>query len=264
MARRYQPRHGADDSDDPAAKPGTKGGPGTTRRRGAQHASGTTRQATGAARTSQRQARLNRTAEAADTYATRQAYRRAEGKPSVVGKTVAGAAAGTAAGAAVAGPPGAAVGAVVGGAGGAVAGVKAKKAYKLAAHANLGARRVVVAEFMICMIVIALSPLTDKRKQELPVVHLRRLSAVMAVFLILGLVSAMGRGAGKVAAGFGGLVTVAIVMSDRDLFMKIGDLFGGRTGKAVGKADKEPAAGDDLADDMPLPSPIPPGGGIMP
>lgn len=257
----YEPRHGAPDAGDPPAKPGTRGGPGTTRRRGPQHAptgpiKGTV---TGAARNSQRQARLSRVADAAGDYATRQALKRTEGKPSVTGRAAAGAAAGTAAGAALGGPVGAAAGAVLGGTGGALAGAKAKKAYKMATHASLGARRAVVAEFMACMVVIGLSPLTDKRKQETPATFMRRMTAVMALFLILGLISGAGRGAGKFAAGFGGIVTVAVVISNRDLFMKIGDLFGGRGGKAVGKVTLP----EDELGDEPFPSPIPPGGGAL-
>lgn len=258
MAKGYTPKHGADDSGDPPARPGTKGGPGKTRRRGPQHATGApTRPVTGAARTSQRNARVGRVADAAGDFATRQALKRTDGKPSVTGRAVAGAAAGTAAGAALGGPAGAAAGAVLGGTGGALAGAKAKKAYKLAMHSSLGARRAVVAEFLVCMVVIGLSPLTDKRRQEPSVTFMRRMTAVMAVFLILGLLSGAGRTAGKVAAGFGGLVTAAVVISNRDLFMKIGDLFGGRSGKAVGKVTPEDELGED-----PLPSPIPPGGGI--
>lgn len=254
--KRYEPRHGASDSNDPAGKPGTKGGPGTTRRRGPQHGDTVTapKGPTGAARAAQRQARLNRTADAAGQYATRQALKR-DGKPSVVGRAVTGAAAGTAAGAAVGGPVGAAAGAVIGGAGGAIAGAKAKKAYKMAMHASLGARRLVVAEFLICMIVIALSPVTDKRKNEGPATHMRRLSAVMAVFLVLGLLSGAGRGAGKFAAGFGGLVSAAILLSNRDLFMKIGDVFG--------KPAATPPPADDFGEE-PLTGFIPPGGGVMP
>jgi uncharacterized membrane protein len=254
-ARKYQPRHGAPDSGDPAPKPGTKGGPGTNRRRAPQHADTVSapKAPSGAARKSQQQARLNKVADAAREHATRQALKRTEGKPSIVGRAVTGAAAGTAAGAAVGGPVGAAAGAVIGGAGGALAGAKAKKAYKMAMHASLGARRLVVAEFLICMIVIALSPLTDKHKDESPITFMRRMTATMALFLILGLLSGAGPGAGKVAAGFGGLVSVAVALSNRDLFMKIGDLFG--------KSSAPTPLADDLGDE-PLHGILPPGGGV--
>lgn len=254
MAKRegYRPKHASEDrpgggtipkvDPDAPGRPGTKG-PTSTRRRGPQHGSPETkRRATGAALASARKRKLGDIAEEARSYATRAAIARTEGKPSVTGRAAAGAAAGTAAGAALGGLPGAAAGAVLGGAGGALGGAKAKKAYKLAMHSNLGARRVIVAEFMICMVVIGFSPLTDRKKEELPTTFMRRMTALMALFFILGMMSAGGRAMARFAAGFGGLVTVALVVSNRDLFMKIGSLMGSTTaqGKAVGKAKKPP------------------------
>lgn len=208
------------------ARPGTGGGTGT-RRRGPQHGSGQTasRPVTGAAANSQRTARVNRIAGEARDYATREAIRRTEGPPSIVGRAAAGAAAGTATGAAVGGPPGAAVGAVIGGTGGALAGRKAKKAYKAAMASDPVAKRLLVAEFLVCMVVAALSPLTDRKKAETPVAHMKRLTAIMGLFFVLGLVSAAGRTGARAAAGFGGLVTVTLAISNRDLFMKIGNIF---------------------------------------
>lgn len=253
MAKRegYKPKHASEErpgariprvDPDAPGRPGTKG-PTPTRRRGPQHGSPETkRKPAGAALASARKRRLGDIAEEARSYATRAAISRTEGKPSVTGRAAAGAAAGTAAGAALGGPPGAAVGAVLGGTGGALAGAKAKKAYRLAMHSNLGARRVIVAEFLVCMVVIALSPLTDRKKDELPTTFMRRMTAVMALFFILGLLSSGGRATARFAAGFGGLVTVALVVSNRDLFMKIGSLMGSTTaqGKGVGKAKKPP------------------------
>lgn len=242
----YQPKHSAQPTSTtptvaPAApgKPGTKG-PTSTRRRGPQHLNPSPprkRSLGGAARTAHSQKKLSDVAGEARDYAYRSAVRRSEGKPSIVGRTAAGAAAGTAAGAVIGGPVGAAAGAALGGAGGAIAGAKAKKAYRLAAHANLGARRIVVAEFLICMVIVALSPLTDKKKNEGPTAFMRRMTAIMALFFILGLISAAGRGAGKFAAGLGGLVTVALAVSDRDLFTKVADLFS--SGKAVGHVEPD-------------------------
>lgn len=97
------------------------------------------------------------------------------------------------------------------------------------------------------MIVAALSPLTDRKKDETSAAMMKRLTAIMAVFLFLGLVSAAGRGASKFAAGFGGLVTIALAVSNRDLFTKVGTLFAARTGKVAGREGGSPYDVDDQA-----------------
>jgi len=168
----------------------------------------------------------------AQQYANRAALRAQGGKPSVTGRAVSGAAAGTATGAAlgsvvpgVGTAVGAGAGAVVGGAGGALSGAKAKRAYKAAMRVNPGIRRVIVAEFAVCVVIAALSPLTDRNKDEPPTAWMKRMTAVMGVFFLLALLSAGGRGMAKAAAGFGGLVTVVLAVSQRDLFAKIADIF---------------------------------------
>lgn len=259
-AKGYQGRHQAADDGPPGvrsprvrndapAKPGTRAAT-ATRRRGPQHDSGETKpkEARGAAKDAKAKAKLKAIAGEASEYAHREALRRTDGKPSVVGRAAAGAAAGTATGAALGGAPGAAAGAAIGGVGGAVAGAKAKKAYKVATSASPGARRIIVAEFLLCMVVAALSPLTDEKKTEGATAHMKRLTAIMGLFFIIGLVSTGGRGAAKFAAGFGGLVTVALVVSNRNLFMKIGDLMGAPT---VGRMEEnhdeliQPGQGND-------------------
>jgi lysylphosphatidylglycerol synthetase-like protein (DUF2156 family) len=120
---------------------------------------------------------------------------------------------------------GAGVGAVVGGAGGAVGGAKAKKAYKMATRTNGRVRRLIVMEFAICIVIVALSPLTDAKKDEPPPAVMKRFSAVVALFFVLGMVASMGRGAANAAAGLGGVVTVALLVSRRDLLAKLADIF---------------------------------------
>jgi hypothetical protein len=237
---RYAGRHRSDDAPVGAKTPtvranapgrtGTKG-PTETRRRGPQHDSGETKRApSGAAKAAKDGAEKRRRTESliqeGREYAHREAMRRTDGRPSIAGRAAAGAAAGTATGAAVGGPAGAAAGAVLGGTGGALAGRKAKKAYDMAMSGGGGFRRILVAEFLVCMVIAALSPLTDRKKDEPATAHMKRLTAIMGLFFVLGLVSAGGRGAAKLAAGFGGLVTVTLAISDRDLFMKIGSIFG--------------------------------------
>ncbi len=173
-------------------------------------------------------------AEARD-YAHRQMFRASSTRPSVTGRAASGAAAGLAAGAAIGGPVGAGVGTVVGGAGGAVAGSRAKKAYRLATRPYNGARKLLVAEFAICIVVATMSPLTDEKKTEKPGDFLKRMTAIMGLFFILGLVSAGGREAGRFAAGLGGIVTVGLVVAERNLFNQLAAI--------VSRPSKTPAVG---------------------
>lgn len=157
----------------------------------------------------------------------------AGGKPST-GRSVLGGAAGGAATGATLGSvfpgvgtvAGAAGGAVVGGAGGALKAQSGKRAARAARRAALGpARTVLVGEFIVCITILALSPLTDKHKTEGPQAFMRRGAATCALFFILALVSSGGRGATKVAAAFGGIVTLSLLVSSRDVFTVLAQKF---------------------------------------
>jgi hypothetical protein len=160
--------------------------------------------------------RMDRVGEEARYVAQQAAIRATTGKPTVSGRAAAGAASGAAVGSAIAPGVGTAVGGGVGAVVGGVSGASAKKAYKSAMRPYPGARRALVAEFAVCALIVALSPMTDKT--ERPGAWMRRMTAVMGVFFILGLVSTAGRWGARAAAGFGGVVTVALVVSERNLF----------------------------------------------
>lgn len=91
-----------------------------------------------------------------------------------------------------------------------------------------------MGEFLVCMLVASLAPLTDKRKDEPAGSYMKRMSALMGLFLVLALVSAFGRGPAKVAAGIGGLATVTLLVSDRDLFMQVATIFGKKNAEGAG------------------------------
>jgi hypothetical protein len=147
-------------------------------------------------------------------------------KPTIRGGVAGGAAKGAVTGAGAGslfGPEGTVVGAgggaVLGAASGGVKAHAAKKAAKRAKHAALGpGRQLLVAEFILCMVILALSPLTDRHKTEGPQAFLKRGAATCALFFILGLISSAGRGPTKIAAYGGGLVTLTLLVSDRDVF----------------------------------------------
>jgi hypothetical protein len=101
-------------------------------------------------------------------------------------------------------------------------------------------RRILVAEFLVCVTILAFSPMTAKHSGDTPVAFMKRGASICALFFILGLVSAGGKGASKVAAGFGGIVTLALLMSSRDVFAVLAGKFTGS-----GPADDPNAASVD-------------------
>lgn len=149
------------------------------------------------------------------------------GKTSVTGKAAKGAVGGAATGAAlgsvvpgVGTAVGAGVGAAAGSTAGAVSGARARRAEKVAARGDgLTVRRVLVAEFVVCIIILALSPVAAPEGSEpKPGDWMKKGSAMCGLFLLLGLLSSAGRGAGKVASAFGGLVVLVLLIDQRSLF----------------------------------------------
>lgn len=99
-----------------------------------------------------------------------------------------------------------------------------------------GARRLLVAEFVLCALVVAFSPLTTAHKTDSQGALIKRLSALAALFLLLGLLASAGRGTARVAAAFGGVVTVTLMVSDREVFSVLASRFAPGVGSAVGGA----------------------------
>lgn len=156
----------------------------------------------------QRAQRIRDTARnAADRYARASAK---SSKPSYRNAAAKGAAQG-----APAGPEGALAGAALG-----IAQTRGQKkeAAKLKRAMRTPARKVLVAEYILCMIILAFSPLTDKHGGDGAVKWMKRGTAMSVVFLLLGIISSGGPRAEKVAAAAGGLITVALAMNDRDIF----------------------------------------------
>lgn len=96
--------------------------------------------------------------------------------------------------------------------------------------------RIVLAEFAVCVVLIGVQPLLLPRKQSAegdteaiaetvtlagPLV---RLTAVCIVFFVLALMAG-GERTGKVAAAFGGLITVGTLLNAADLFTTLGKMF---------------------------------------
>lgn len=142
-------------------------------------------------------------------------------KTSVTGRALSGATTGATTGAAVGSivpgvgtVAGAAIGAGVGAAGGAASGRKAKRAEKRAQQGPYS--QILVAEFVICTIILALSPLGQEKAN--PGTWMKKGSAVCGLFLVLGLIGSIGKGSAKVAAAFGGIVTLTLLVNERNIF----------------------------------------------
>lgn len=85
--------------------------------------------------------------------------------------------------------------------------------------------RALVAEFLICMLILGLSPLTKAQGETKASAFMKTGTAMAGVFIILGLVSAIGPKSSKAAAAFGGLVTLALLIDQRSVFGKITEIF---------------------------------------
>lgn len=118
------------------------------------------------------------------------------------------------------------------------------------------ARKFLVAEFTLCLALLAFSPLTDKHKAERPGAFMKRASATMGVFFILGLVATGGRGASRAAAGFGGLVTLVLAISQRSILT----VLTAKLNRGVGEDDPDDEGEYTLDPALDIPGPI---GGVI-
>lgn len=194
------------------------------------------------------------------TAVNREVRRHPQGKgakPSTTRKAVGGAAAGAATGAAVGSVVpgvgtaiGAGAGAVIGGAGGAMRGHSEKKAWK-AANRGPGTRAL-LAEFLLCLVVVALSPSVRPKGEVTPGAWMKRGSAVCALFILLGMLASVGDRSSRVAVAVGGLVTLGLAVSEREVIGSLLQRFG--PGQSAGGVDLGGDGGGDGGTD-PRPPP---------
>lgn len=85
-------------------------------------------------------------------------------------------------------------------------------------------RKALIAEFLICLVLLAFSPLAKKPGEMGPVRFMKRGTATAALFVVLGLVSSAGAGAAKASAAFGGLVTLVLLVDQREAFGKLSEI----------------------------------------
>jgi hypothetical protein len=79
-------------------------------------------------------------------------------------------------------------------------------------------RRMLVGEFIVCSIILALSPLSAKHKDDDAVKWLQRGGSISLLFLVFGIMATLSDRAGRVAAAMGLTITVGLLVSDADVF----------------------------------------------
>lgn len=104
----------------------------------------------------------------------------------------------------------------------------AKKPAGVAAKVPAHARKWLLAEFVVCVLLLVLSGLTGQASKDGTQTDTgSRLavkgSALAGVFIVLGLVSAGGKGAEKAAGALGVLITLAYMFQEKDTFTSVSD-----------------------------------------
>lgn len=82
-------------------------------------------------------------------------------------------------------------------------------------------RRMMIAEFIVCVILLGLSPLAKAEGEMGPIRFMKRGSATCALFIVLGLLSSAGKGPARAASMFGAMVTLVLLVDQREAFGKL-------------------------------------------
>jgi len=97
------------------------------------------------------------------------------------------------------------------------------------AHVTTNYEKVILAEFVLVVLLVAFAPLTRKEKTGLSPYYgqdVVQLTAIMAAYFILGLIAQGGHSAARLAAWFGGLLALGIGLGEAAYLTKVFDLFG--------------------------------------
>lgn len=107
---------------------------------------------------------------------------------------------------------------------------------------GLGGSKVLVAEFIACMVLVGVQPILGQTTEA--AAWLKKGAAITGLFLVLSLVASGGPRASKISAAFGGLVTLALLINSRDVLNGVIALLGGDGGSEDIGADDLGAAGE--------------------
>jgi hypothetical protein len=82
---------------------------------------------------------------------------------------------------------------------------------------------------VVCLVILILSPLSAKGSKDIDkggaLDMMLKASALSFVFFVLALISAGGKTASKVSAGFGGVITLGYLVAQGDVFGSLAKLF---------------------------------------
>ena len=92
---------------------------------------------------------------------------------------------------------------------------------KLSSFGKGRARKALVAEFLVCVIILALSPLSGKHGTDDVHAWIRRWFGISGLFFFLGLMALGGDRLARIAAASGLIVTAALVANDSDVFINL-------------------------------------------
>lgn len=112
-----------------------------------------------------------------------------------------------------------------------------RKSRSLKLPGKLGGHKVIVAEFLAAMVLIALTPIVGGAFDA--TLWLKRSAACSGLFLVLSLIAAGGVRASRIAAAFGGLVLLGLLISERVVFGQITALLGAGADAIDDSADTE-------------------------
>ena len=121
-------------------------------------------------------------------------------------------------------------------------------------HVTTNYEKVIVAEFVVVVLLVAVAPFTRKQRDSLSPYYgqdLVQLVAIMAAYFILGLIAQGGNSAARVAAWFGGLLAIGVGLGEAAYLTKVFDLFGAQANAAAqagaGEASPGGPAGEGSA-----------------
>lgn len=120
----------------------------------------------------------------------------------------------------------------------------AKVKQKFRPGQSLGGNKVLVAEFIACMVLVGLGPIVGTTTDGAS--WLKKGAAVTGLFFVLSLVASGGPRSSKIAAAFGGLCTLALLINSHEIFGAIIGLLGGGGGEGeeVGASGAGEAVGE--------------------
>ena len=128
------------------------------------------------------------------------------------------------------------------------------------AHVTTNYERVIVAEFVIAVLLVAVAPFTRKAKSGISPYYgqdMVQIVAIMAAYFILGLVAQAGGSTARISAWFGGLLLLGIGLGEAAYLAKEFQLFGASTSSPSNTSNPDAAVvGTNVT---PPPPPVPEG-----